>query len=459
MNSFTDSLAKWTVPQCPFLIEYGSRVLDDIRLAVVDAFFSLPRGGVEIGGILLGSIGKDRLTIVDSMPLECEHAFGPSFTLSPNDLAKLEKQLASMPGGGNARPVGWYHSHTRSGIFLTDADLEIHRRFFPQPWQVALVLRPHALEPVCAGFFFREADGSVQAASTYQEFLLDPLPVQPFPVHPRTAPAATVPIAIPRRTPEPSTPILEVPPIRGTPPAPAPAFSPIPEPEALPEPGLAEEVNAAAVAPPRFLSEPPPESRRWVALIWILVGAAIGTAGYRTRDLWWPRAIGLAQKASPSAAPAAAGLGLTTTDSAGQLQIRWDRNAPAIRQGTGALLMIVDGDGTPLARGLDAALLQSGAFTYGRQTGRVDITMTVHQSGGADVRESAAFMGAAPRAPVAPAEGPNARKKHDELTVRLQTDLNKQAARTKQLEKNLEDMRLEMQKKRMEAQIPDPEKK
>jgi hypothetical protein len=35
----------------------------------VDAFFSPPARGVEIGGILLGSIGKDRLTIVDSMPL------------------------------------------------------------------------------------------------------------------------------------------------------------------------------------------------------------------------------------------------------------------------------------------------------------------------------------------------------------------------------------------------------
>ena len=53
------------------------KVLDDIRLAVVDAFFSLPRGGAEIGGILLGRRERDRVIITDSAALECEHAFGP----------------------------------------------------------------------------------------------------------------------------------------------------------------------------------------------------------------------------------------------------------------------------------------------------------------------------------------------------------------------------------------------
>src|SRR5688500_10496070 len=159
MESPAETLATWTAPQCPFTIEYAPRVIDDIRLGVIDAFFSLPRGGAEIGGILLGSYEKDRLTILGSVALDCEHAFGPSFVLSPQDLAKLEQQLAGLPRSGDARPVGWYHSHTRSEIFLSDADLEVYRRFFPEPWQVALVLRPHTLDPARAGFFFREADG------------------------------------------------------------------------------------------------------------------------------------------------------------------------------------------------------------------------------------------------------------------------------------------------------------
>ena len=49
-DSGTDSTTlTWSVPECPFTIESSARVLDDIRLAVTDAFFSLPRGGAEIG--------------------------------------------------------------------------------------------------------------------------------------------------------------------------------------------------------------------------------------------------------------------------------------------------------------------------------------------------------------------------------------------------------------------------
>src|SRR5882757_499361 len=110
----------WSTPKCPFVIECSARVLDDIRLAVSDAFFSLPRGGAEIGGVLLGRFNGGKLRISEFAPLDCEHATGPSFTLSANDEAKLEALLktapATFPGLG---PVGWYHSHTRSDIFLS----------------------------------------------------------------------------------------------------------------------------------------------------------------------------------------------------------------------------------------------------------------------------------------------------------------------------------------------------
>ena len=90
-----NAVATWKAPECPFTIEYSLRALDDIRLAVMDAFFSLPRGGAEIGGILLGRREKRRLAIEDYVALECEHAFGPSFALSPRDHARLAALLAS----------------------------------------------------------------------------------------------------------------------------------------------------------------------------------------------------------------------------------------------------------------------------------------------------------------------------------------------------------------------------
>lgn len=193
MTETTDNgaLVNWTIPQCPFLIEYSRKALDDIRLAVVDAFFSLPRGGAEIGGILLGRFEAQRLLILDYAPLECEHAFGPAFTLSPTDQTRLGEMLRQTYPGG-LRPVGWYHSHTRSEISLCEADLDIHNRYFPEPWQVALVLRPSTLQPTQAGFFFRESDGSFRAQASYQEFVLEALPVQPL--------RATGPEAVPGPT-------------------------------------------------------------------------------------------------------------------------------------------------------------------------------------------------------------------------------------------------------------------
>src|SRR5580700_1774562 len=95
----TDSAeTTWSAPQCPFSIECSPRVLDDIRLAVVDAFFSLPRGGAEIGGILLGTHEPARVVISGYMALDCEHSTGPSFTLSKNDEDKLAELLAASQG-------------------------------------------------------------------------------------------------------------------------------------------------------------------------------------------------------------------------------------------------------------------------------------------------------------------------------------------------------------------------
>src|SRR3954462_6908221 len=93
----TEGTIVWGVPECPFLIEYSARVLDDIRLAVVDAFFSLPRGGAEIGGILLGRWDDGRLSITEYAALDCEHATGPSFTLSARDAIRLSELLARVP--------------------------------------------------------------------------------------------------------------------------------------------------------------------------------------------------------------------------------------------------------------------------------------------------------------------------------------------------------------------------
>ena len=419
----------WSVPECPFEIEYSLRVVDDIRLAVTDAFFSLPRGGAEIGGVLLGQFENGRVTVSDYLPLDCEHAFGPSFTLSPHDEQTLCQLLDSAAGNG-VRPVGWYHSHTRSGIFLSDADLEIHRRFFPEPCQVALVMKPHTFQPMRCGFFFREPNGNIQAAATLHEFTLAPLPMRPVPAggppfEEGGAPAPTVEIDGAERTIDIAAADSE-PAVAAHSPAAAQAVAALEMPGAKPKAEIAP--VPAEVAPPQLLPE---EQRSWLWLkivAAIAVGAGLGAAGFQTRQLWLPR---ISSHFSPAArqAPDFAPIGLAATDTNGQLQIRWDHYSPSVRQATGGNLNIADsGAGSPRDIKLDATQVQAGNFTYARQGESVNVLLTVDEPDGRQTREASSFLGKLPLSQqAANATATEIEKQRDEFaqeTVRLRQESN-----------------------------------
>ncbi|MCX6629054.1 MAG: Mov34/MPN/PAD-1 family protein, partial [Candidatus Solibacter sp.] len=424
----------------------------DIRLAVMDAFFSLPRGGAEIGGILLGRLDNGRLVISDYATLDCEHAHGPSFTLSPPDEARLAELLSvHANGAGGLRPVGWYHSHTRSEIFLSEADLEIHQRFFPEPWQVALVMKPHTFEPARIGFFFREANGSVHAAA-YREVFLDALPMRQMPAGAPTAPPLNEPP--PRRfrpdtvsTPAPER-VLDVVPATAPPEAPRPAI-------ARPEPAAAE------LAAPKFLVESASSSRRWMVVgIGIVAILGILGAAFQVRQMWLPRvlaAIRPAPAAVPPPPPPA--LGLNAIDREGQLQINWDGKSPGVRRASDAVLEITDGGPLLTAIQLDTAHLETGSFTYARTSEKVDVKLIVHQKNGPDLREATSFLGKLPDRK--PAEDPEAEKQREAMArqaAKLKADVNFQAAKTRRLEKEVQSMRQEMrqqQQRRLNNQVPD----
>lgn len=60
--------------------------------------------------------------------------------------------------------VGWYHTHPGMGIFLSSYDIWLHQNFFPQLYQVALVIEPHSST---GGFFIRQADGGLDPHHYY----------------------------------------------------------------------------------------------------------------------------------------------------------------------------------------------------------------------------------------------------------------------------------------------------
>ena len=100
-------------------------------------------------------------------------ARGPAFLLSDKDRMVLNQQLAADaedPHLDGLISVGWFLSHTRSEITLSDSDLELYSIFFPAPWQVTLIVRPGRGSSMRAGFFVREIDGTVKSENSYLEF-------------------------------------------------------------------------------------------------------------------------------------------------------------------------------------------------------------------------------------------------------------------------------------------------
>ena len=492
----TESLSEsmpgtWAPAQCPFRVAYSLRALDDIRLAVADAFFSVPHGGAEIGGILLGRREGLQLNIRNYAPLDCEHAFGPSFTLSPKDMARLAALIEdARRNPPDLQPVGWYHSHTRSGIFLSDADLEIHKRFFPASWHIALVAKPHAFQPTRGGFFFREADGSLRAQASYLEFVLAPLPPRsgpapsvpppasrviampaspgagtlaspafravgnpeppfapPLPARPPQPPAPPVPIAPPpvALPPAPQTPPPPPPPVAEPPDPPAPDLAPPPPVAEPPAPDLAPLVEDRAPVPEptlHFVDLDPPRRLRVPVLLGVAAGVALIAFGVGTRQSWLPGLVGLFHSAgtAPAKARAVQSLGLSLLDHGGDLIISWNHQAAAVQAATSGALEISSGGGTPMVSRLDAGQLQSGSLTFKRETEQVDVVLSVQGPQGQLGRQYLGFRGKLPAAPVEDTN-PAVLRERDALAAeveRLKAEVQAQTARNRLLQKSLD---------------------
>jgi proteasome lid subunit RPN8/RPN11/DNA-directed RNA polymerase subunit RPC12/RpoP len=187
LNDPAANLRIWRIPQCPFLMECSAEVLEQIRREV-EAGRALPRGEREIGGVLFGIQESDSIRVLASKPLQCEHALGPGFVLSEKDEKRLTQLIsapATAPELNALQPLGWYHSHIRSRIFLSERDLQVHSRHFGAPFQIAMVIHPESERPTRAGFFFREASGEMRAESAYEEFTVEaPPPAAPEPGRP-----------------------------------------------------------------------------------------------------------------------------------------------------------------------------------------------------------------------------------------------------------------------------------
>ena len=337
----------WKVDGHALVIDCSRSVLEEIRRSAVEGFNSFGHGGLEIGGVLLGVRAGDHVRILNAVPLACEHACGPGFVLSASDTAALQDLLDDRDGPGEPLiPVGWYCSHTRSGIALSEKDVELYERFFPEPWHIALIVKPTRWGPATAGFFFRERGGVLRAGSSYQEFEIEPL---------REDAAITPPSESEGADPQTEEAANRV------------------APSEIVESALAEPAGVAAAS-----------ARSHHAWRWIAVAAAAAAV---TLVL-----LSLARQFM--AHPVSQRLGLRTYEIAGQMQIEWDRHAVPIIGASGGVIEINDG-GAHTSISLDRNQLRTSNITYAQHSGDVLVRLLLNpQSSGAKaVEELARFVG------------------------------------------------------------------
>jgi|GEM_PF-440912 len=401
MNStaFDTEFEVWQPAGCAVRIDYSCAVMEELRVAACDGLNRLAHGGVEIGGILFGVRGPEAVKILAHQALACEYAFGPSFTLWDNDRRALVELLA-LPETDSSlsgmQPVGWYHSHTRSEILLSEKDLQLFQQYFPEIWQIALVLRPYRFEPVRAGFFFREPNGAVQAASSRLEFIVKPVGGKPDMGLPSDRVLTeTTPTPAKLAVPEPVT--LEpvtLEPVSLEPVSLEPvSLEPVPlEPGPL-EPGPLElgSRDTAPYPPPPAISRIPQRSasthprRRWT---WISPVSATVTAAVIA--VLWAGVLFLIGGSSASA-----GLSLRAVDVGGQLRIDWNRNSRIIQQSQSGALEIEDGS-LKVRDELSQEHLRAGSITYLRTTGNVVVRLLVRGADQSTRTEISRFVGPPP---------------------------------------------------------------
>ncbi|HLJ17565.1 MAG TPA: hypothetical protein VKV15_23925 [Bryobacteraceae bacterium] len=388
------SLTTWSTAENQVSIEYPVSLLQEIDAYVREAFHRLSRGGMEVGGVLFGVHEDSKISLHAWRPISCEYSKGPCFVLSENDKSDLEKFLeasAKDPKLNGMEPLGWFVSHTRTGVAMQQPDLEIYQQYFPEPWQVALLLHPVKSAATRAGFFIREANGSVPE-NARREFAIE---------GPQTAGRREVGTRSLERRPAERRLRL---------PEPAPGIRAM-APE-VPERWSEEQ----GIEAQRFVAHGPARMHYWdrIAIILaVLTGVGVA-AGYH----FLPAVL------HP--------FSFDALDTDGQLRIHWDNSAKAVREATRGVLEIRDGQ-KAMQFNLDAGQVRSGSFTYTRRSEDVEMRLTVYELSGTSLMQFSHFLGPPPTNP----ELISLREERDRLSAqvaKLQSDLAAERNKSAKLE-------------------------
>jgi len=310
----------WEVAGKPVSIQLDFEVVDKLSMEVMRGFGAVPRRGAEVGGVLLGSIevgDKLLVRVEDFVPVPCDYMRGPSYLLTENDEARFRQTVESAKQASDKRlyAVGFYRSHTRDGLGLSDEDLQMHEKYFGDPTNVILLVRPFASKTSVGAFFFEE-NGGFRRESSYLE----------FPFRRRDLGGGPSP-SIRGALTEDAAPALE------------PGSNPSTQTPAVPDPAdLREWLKSRGHQDPDGAAQDSGGSARfrgkwvWVPLsfVFLLLGVIVG----------FQSALVLNKGDAQKIAQQSLTLSMTAQLESGKVVIRWDRRSAAVQNSRGGTLRI-----------------------------------------------------------------------------------------------------------------------
>ena len=345
----------------------------------------LPRGGAEIGGLLVGPKSRENGLVVDAIvPLPIEYKFGPSMKMSDSDFAKLAELVESAQSDPEKAVVGFYRSQTRKNETFRETDRQIcaaiektHTSFaddFLCYFVVAPISRAEKLAHV---WMKKDADWE------YSQSLLRANTLPSVPAPPPTVSRDKVPV---------ETPSLETP-YSGVPPATTgPVFFDFPVPE---------------IAPSRR------PGKKFYSTLAIFVAtfviSAAGMGGYNAYEAMLKNRAAAAEAAATAAQASVPPLrmGFSAAHENGLWKLSWDRGTMDVLKPSGAVLDIKDGANQQQIH-LTPSDLSSGTIFYTSRSGDLSFSLQLEGAGSTPLEEHVRILEGPPAAPETAATNPTA---------------------------------------------------
>jgi hypothetical protein len=341
----------WSPPDSPVIVHLHLDVIDRLSAEVMRGFGAVPKRGAEIGGVLIGVVEPGTTTIVrieDFEAVPCEYKRGPSFLFTDEEAPIFESTVQRWERDGS-RPnyaVGFFRSDTREGMRLATEDTELLEACFPSASAVALLIKPYATKVSMAGFFVREY-GSFPPETKLE-----------FPFRRRELTGEEPP---PRRS------LYER---RSRSRAGAAVTEMTHTPQAPEQPTLFAEPEPHETEP-AYVTTSKARKRTWVwiplSFIFLLVGVVLG---FQAALMLYP------QMSANNSADLT--LDLEASRNGESVTVRWNREAPAVKNAQKGELHINDGGASlPQPVVLGRADLQTGSVIYQNASPNVEFRLVI----------------------------------------------------------------------------------